>query len=264
MYEIEHFVEDQGFKVKKSRAKLADGSDTLISCDNIEMSSVVSGFKTMCRKATAVLSKSSRRTRLCTATCALPVGNHRAHVGQEVCYRMADQQCHSVPLTTVLRGNLHKHFYGISKDYGHFTGINLMRKKFVVLNSHKAVVDVLENAHSDDRMSPFFQEYVLKTGFSFSDFSETGEKQKEVLKSFLYHNVVHGNKAIMNVVGDTVEALVKAPETIDPDLYVKQFLSNMFTHLVRSLDLFVCFCFVLILLPLTISRIFLLYCTFCS
>ena len=202
-----------------------------------EMSSVLTSLRTFCKRATSITRKNGNQSDMYTVTGVLPVARQEMAKLHESEHHTEPQKRHSVPLKAIRVGNLYKHFESISKNYGSLTPVQIMGKKCVVLNSLDSVTSVFSHKSTDGRLSPFFQPYVLKTGFSFSDLSEAGEKQKQILKQFMCYNLRHGNDIIEETVSDAVSTLVAGPEEFNPDVFTRRFLSDIFNKLVCALHL---------------------------
>lgn len=148
-----------------------------------------------------------------------------------------DNKPEVLSLKEVNRGRLHLHFHQISKKYGSITKFRLLRKNIYVLNSHDAVEQLLRvNEHANGRSSPFFQHYVfLNKGFSFSDFTTTGEKQKEILKTWLHYEISHSRNIIQGELNILNSWLLRHNEDLNIDWFIRSFLSNVFSKQVKLL-----------------------------
>jgi hypothetical protein len=138
-------------------------------------------------------------------------------------------------LKEVKRGRLHMYFHQISRKYGSITKFKLLRRNIYVLNSFDSVEKLLRvNEHANGRSSPFFQNYVLlNKGFSFSDFTKIGEKQKGILKSWLHYEIIHSTSIVLDEINSFNSSLLNQNGNLNTDLFIRQFLSNVFSKQVN-------------------------------
>lgn len=197
------------------------------------MSSVLSGIRSFCKRATSTVIEKGNKNEMYTVTGTFPVSRPEV-----VRYRGSENlsttplECHGIPIKMIREGKMHIYFENISKKYGPLSSIKIMNKKCVVLNSLNSVTSLLNNRATDGRMSPFFQTHILKSGFSFGDFQASGQKQKKILYKVLSYNLRHGNDAIYDVFSDAIASLTEDSAVVNPDAIIRDCLSNMFTKLV--------------------------------
>ncbi|XP_045174711.2 cytochrome P450 1A1-like isoform X2 [Mercenaria mercenaria] len=137
----------------------------------------------------------------------------------------------ALPFKVAKSGRLHLYFHKLSQDYGSITKFKLLRKNIFVLNTFESVEKLLElNGHANGRSSPFFQYYVFQNkGFSFGDFTDVGERQKEILKNCLHYEIVHSRNVILKEIDGFIFGLLNENKNLNID-YIRLFLSNVFSR----------------------------------
>lgn len=152
---------------------------------------------------------------------------------------LENRKLQSLPFKVAKSGRLHLYFHKISKDYGSITKLKLLKKTVVVLNTADAVEQLFYlNRHTDGRPSPFFQHYVFKDkGFSFSDLTVAGVKQKQILEKCLYKQIFHSKDITIREIDGFISDLLEAGYSVNPDWFIHAFLSNVFCRVVSIIGL---------------------------
>ncbi|KAL4218766.1 hypothetical protein ACF0H5_021353 [Mactra antiquata] len=139
-----------------------------------------------------------------------------------------------LPFEIIKNGRLHLHFHECNKFNGKFTKFKVLNKNFIALNSLQDVESVFNSKNgAEGRLSPFFQDYVLNNdGFAFQDFTKVCQQQKQVVRAALTYHIKTHNVLVKEEISKTLDKIsVCSHEIFDSDIYIRNFLTNVFTRL---------------------------------